>query len=287
MITVRNLSKSYKDVKALDNVSVNFAKGVIYGLLGRNGAGKTTLINIITNRVFADSGSYEIDGISGRESYIAQGKIFCMTEKGGYPTTLRVRELLEFIKGFYPNFDIKYAYELCEIFGLNVKKRISGLSTGYVTIFKIVATLASGAEVMIFDEPALGLDAAFRDLFYKKMLERYQELGNTIIISTHLIEEIAGILEKVVIIRDGKIIEDTDTEDIVKRACVLSGEEGKVMGFAEKFRSIGSERLGKYLAVTVDGRLSDNDIAEAERLGINISPAKLQDVFIKLTDRGV
>jgi ABC-2 type transport system ATP-binding protein len=186
-IEIKNVYKSYVKTAALKNVSATFVDGKICGFLGRNGAGKTTLLNIITNRLFADHGQVWIDGEPTVENDRAQGKIFYMTEKNLYPKDMRVRDVFRLTRGFYPQFDLDYANSLADRFKLEVGKKIGGLSTGYLTIFKLVLTLASNAPVIIFDEPALGLDANHRDLFYKELVAHYNAAPNTVIVSTHLI----------------------------------------------------------------------------------------------------
>jgi len=194
-IEIKNVSKSYGKTEALKNVSATFMDGKICGFLGRNGAGKTTLLNIITNRLFADQGQVLIDGEPAIENDQAQAKIFYMTEKTFYPDDMRVREVFQITQGFYPTFDPADAGALAERFKLEVGKKVGGLSTGYLSILKLILTLASNAPVIIFDEPMLGLDANHRDLFYRELLAHYSASPSTVILSTHLIEEAAALLE--------------------------------------------------------------------------------------------
>lgn len=285
MITLKNISKYYKNKAAVRDINLTFEKGVIYGLLGRNGAGKTTLINIITNRIFASGGEFLIDGENGVENDFAQSKIFCMTEKSGYPTDLKVKDGLHYVKGFYDNFDSEYADRLCKLFGIETNKHIKALSTGYTSIFKLILTLASGAEVMIFDEPVLGLDANFRDLFYKELIARFTQLENTVIISTHLIEEVSGILERVIIIDDGKILADASADELKECAYVVSGERDKVENFIKGKTVLHRQALGNYLAATVSAKATDETVKEIKKAGLEVSSPKLQEVFIKLTNK--
>ena len=215
-VVVSNACKKYGDTIALDNISLTLEENKIYGLLGRNGAGKTTLLNVINNRIFLNEGTIFIDhkSLSANESSL--GKIYFMTEQNLYPEAMKVKELFSWTKEFYPNFDRSYALELSKKFELNINKKIKELSTGYSSICKIINTMASGAEILMFDEPVLGLDANHRELFYKELMESYIEKPKTIIISTHLIEEVAQLLERVVIIKDGKLIVDKSVEELLK-----------------------------------------------------------------------
>lgn len=213
-IEIRNLRKSFGGAYALDDVTLSFGDNKIYGLLGNNGAGKTTLLNIITGRYLADSGQVLVDGLSAPDNDAALGQIYMLGEKRYYPDNMRVKEALGISGWFYPDFDAAYAAELAERFQLPLKKKITALSTGYASIFKIVVALAVNTPYLLLDEPVLGLDAQHRDMFYKALLVRYAERPSTIVISTHLIAEVANIIEHTVIIRAGRIIRDAPQETL-------------------------------------------------------------------------
>ena len=285
MIALNNITKFYNTKPAVTNINLEFEKGYIYGLLGRNGAGKTTIINIITNRIFATEGQVFIGGDNAVENDFAQAKIFSMTEKSSYPSEMKVRDGLKWVKGFYDNFDTQYANKLCKLFNIDTSKSLKALSTGYNSIFKLILTLASTAEIMIFDEPVLGLDANYREIFYKEVLKRFAELNNTIIISTHLIEEISNIVEKIIIIDEGKIIANASTDEIKENAYVVSGNKTKVEEFIKTRKILHTESLGNYLAVTINDKVSSKDLHDAKTLDLEITAPKLQEVFIKLTSK--
>ncbi len=214
MIEIRNLTKRYGKSLALDNISLDFEMNKVYGLLGNNGAGKTSLINIITNRVFASEGTVLIDGLKAEENEQAQGKVFCVTAKAKFPRDMKIKDLFKWEKCFYQSFDIDYAHSLADKFDLDTKKKVSSLSTGYTTILKVVTALASNVEVMILDEPVLGIDSLYREVFYDALLEHQREHKNLMIIATHLIDEVERVLEDVVIISKGKIVKNSTVKDL-------------------------------------------------------------------------
>jgi len=283
-IEIQNVSKSYGKTVALKNVTATIADGKIYGFLGRNGAGKTTLLNIVTNRIFSDLGQILIDGEPAVENDRAQAKIFYMTEKTLYPKDTRVRDVFRLTRGFYPQFDLSYAAALAERFKLETGKKIGGLSTGYLSIFKLVLTLASNAPVIIFDEPVLGLDANHRDLFYRELLDHYNTFPNTVILSTHLIEEAVGLLEEVIIIKEGEVLITQSVEDLLKLAYTVSGSQENVDRFVTGKRVIREEVLGRFKAATIFQQRSDADQHELVQLGLDLTPARLQELFISLTN---
>ncbi len=279
-IEIKNVSKSFGNIKALDDISLEFKENKIYGLFGRNGAGKSTLLNIISNRIFANSGEVLIDGENAVENDSAQGEIFLMSEAMLYPESMKIKDAFRLTKEFYDDFDVDYANRLSEQFGLKTNKKTKGLSTGYKSIFKIIVALATNVKYLIFDEPILGLDASHRDLFYKLLIENYDKNPRTIIISTHLIEEISTIVEDVVIIKDGKLIKQQSCEELLNMGLTVTGAEALVNEFAKDKNIIGSDTLGNYKSIYMLGNIDKNNIPS----GLEVSKLDLQKLFIQLTN---
>jgi len=278
-IEVKNVTKKYGAVTALDNVSVAIEENKIYGLLGRNGAGKSTLLNIITNRIFPTSGEVLIDGEPVLENDRVLGKVYCMSEQPLYSESMKVKEVFKWTQEFYPDMDMDYAMTLADKFALSTHKRIKALSTGYTSIYKIIVALACNAPVLLLDEPVLGLDANFRDLFYRELIARYSEQPRTVVISTHLIEEAADVVEHVLIINNGRIILDDSTQNVLAAGCTVTGPAALVDEYVAGHRVLGSDTLGGIKSVYLLG-MSD---APAPA-GVEISRMKLQSLFIHLTN---
>lgn len=227
-LIIKNVSKDFGNVKALKNVSIELTENKIYGLLGRNGAGKSTLLNLITNKLFPTEGTILVDDQVVVENDQALSKIYCMTEKNLYYETAKVKDIYKWTKEFYPDFDMEYATKLAEKFELNMNKKVKELSTGYGSIFKIIIALACNAPIILLDEPVLGLDANHRELFYKELLANYIENPRIIVISTHLIEEVADIIEQVIIIKKGELLMNDDIESVLSLGYSVSGVASKV-----------------------------------------------------------
>lgn len=278
-IKVNNITMKFKDVVALDNVSVTFEQNKIYGLLGRNGAGKSTLLNLISNRIFPTAGEITVDGMSVIENEKALSKIYCMSEQTLYPEVLSVADLFRWTKGFYRDFDSDYANLLAEKFGLKTKLKIKNLSTGYASIVKNIIALASNAPIILLDEPVLGLDANHRDLLYREIIANYAETPRTIIISTHLIEEVADIIEKVVLIKDGRVIADTSVEEMLKIGYGVSGKADDVDAYIVGKDVLSVEALGGLKVAFIKEK-----IPEKTPDNLDISRIDLQKLFIQLTN---
>lgn len=279
---ISGLCKRFGKNNALSDVSVTFRENCIYGLLGRNGAGKTTLMNIASGRMFPSSGEITVDGEKLTENDRALGKIHMMGEQCAFLPGLRVQHMYKATAGCYPDYDMEYAMALSRDYGLNVKKKLVGLSTGYRTIAKIINALACGAPIVFFDEPVLGLDANHRDMFYKQVIDRYNSHPATFVISTHLIEEASSFIERAAVIREGRLILEDETENIRGMGYTVSGKAADVDGYVRSLDSasqvLRTETLGGLKTVSVKGRQED-DMPD----GLECSPLSLQNMFVCLT----
>lgn len=199
-VEINRLTKSFSQVTAIDEVSFSLEAGKIYGLLGRNGAGKTTIMHMITAQLFPTSREIKVFGQHPYENNRVLSQICFIKESQKYPDSFRVIDVLEAAQAFFPNWDRDYAYSLIEEFRLPLKRGMKKLSRGMLSSVGIVIGLASRAPLTIFDEPYLGLDAVARNLFYDRLLEDYSEHPRTVVLSTHLIDEVSNILEHVIVI---------------------------------------------------------------------------------------
>lgn len=289
LLETQNLTKSYGNVKALNDFSVSFESNKIYGLLGRNGAGKTTFLNLITSRIFADSGDITAFGENVVENARVLPKICYMPEKNMFMKKMRIHNTLKFAADFYDSFDSAYADTLCEKFELNKAKRYDQLSRGYESILRIVIGLASRAPLTIFDEPVLGLDAAVRDIFYRELIDDYTAHPRTFVISTHLIEESADIFEEAIMIKNGRLISQSTVEQLKDSAHYISGKSELVDSAVAGLHVIHSERVANVKICTIYQRLDAHELSKIREQGLDITPVPVQKLFIYLTnpDQGV
>ena len=281
-IQIKNITKRYKGVTALDDVSLSFEFGKIYGFLGRNGAGKSTLINIIANRIFADQGEVLIDGIPAKENMGVHEKIFCMSEADLYDRDLKVKEHFKWTNRFYSDFDLEKALALSRKFELDVNKRFKALSKGYQSIFKLIVALSINVPYVIFDEPVLGLDANHRELFYSLLLKELENNERTLILATHLIEEVSNIIEEVVLIDKGKILLQKTVEDLLETGYSVSGLAQEVDRYCDGRNVIGYDELGNLKVAYVLGEKA----ALPKGSNLQIAAMNLQKLFVKMTEKG-
>lgn len=281
-IEIKNVIKKYKNVTAIDRVSFSFEHGKIYGFLGRNGAGKSTLINIIANRIFADSGEVTIDDIPAKENMGIHDKIFCMSEADLYDESLKIKDHFKWIDQFYDGFDKGKAFKIAKKFNLDTNKKLKALSKGYQSIFKLTVALSLNVPYVIFDEPVLGLDAIHRNLFYELLLEDYSTNGKTIILATHLIEEVANIIEEVILIDNGKILLQDSVDALLKNAYSVSGLVHEVDNYCLDKNVISYDELENLRIAYVMG-----EKPSMSKIGnLSFSAMNLQKLFVKLLEKG-
>jgi len=284
VVKVHKLSKTYGDMKALDDVSLTIEANKIYGLLGRNGAGKTTLMHILTAQNFATSGELRVFGEHPYENNRVLSRICFIKESQRYPDTFRVSHVLQAASLLFPNWDSAFAHTLLEDFQIPLKRRVKKLSRGMLSAVGIIVGLASRAQLTIFDEPYLGLDAVSRSLFYDRLLEDYAEHPRTVILSTHLIDEVSQLLEHVVVIDRGKLIMNENAESLRGRATTITGPAAKVDSFVSRRQVIHRMPIGGMVSTTIIGELSEQDRLAVSEAGLELSPVSLQQMIVHMTN---
>lgn len=284
VIELNQLTKSYGDVTAVNNVSFSLEAEKIYGLLGRNGAGKTTIMHMITAQIFATSGELKVFGEDPYENNRVLSQICFVKESQKYPDVYRINDVLLTSAAIFPNWDHDYALSLVEDFRLPLKRRMKKLSRGMLSSVGIIVGLASRAPLTIFDEPYLGLDAVSRSLFYDRLIEDYSQHPRTIILSTHLIDEVSHLLEHVMVIDNGSLIINEEAEKLRGQAFTLAGHKDIIDSFIAGKEVIHRESFGNLISTTVVDRWDSSKRKQAEALGLELTPVSLQQLIIYLTN---
>lgn len=285
VIETRSLTRRYKDQLALDNVTLDVAANRIYGLLGRNGAGKTTLMSILTAQAFASSGEVRVFGEDPFENERVLSRICFVRESQKYPDDFTIRNALDSAALFFPNWSPELAQSLLEDFQLPSprKHRIKKLSRGQLSAVGVIIGLASRAELTFFDEPYLGLDAVARQLFYDHLLTDFAYRPRTVILSSHLIDEVANLLEHVIVIDHGRIVMNDEVDAVTGSAFAVAGPSSVVESFVANRPVLHRDGLRALSSVTVDAPLSAEDRRRAASLGLELAPVSLQQLIIRRT----
>ncbi|MFB2586908.1 ABC transporter ATP-binding protein [Herbiconiux liukaitaii] len=283
VVEATGLTKRFKGTTAVDGVSFTVEENTIYGLLGRNGAGKTTLMQLLTGQEFATSGDVRVFGESPVENAAVLQRTSFIKESQKYPDDFKPEHVFRSAPWFFPNWNEDLAGRLIDDFRVPLKRRIKKLSRGQLSSIGVIVGLASRAPLTFFDEPYLGLDAVARQIFYDRLLEDYGEHPRTVILSTHLIDEVSNLLEHVLVIDEGRIIVDEPAETLRGSATTVVGTRAGVDSFVSGREVIHRDSIGGLASVTV-GRLSTAERQEAAELGLELSAVSLQQLIVQKTN---
>ena len=274
MIELKQVTKQYGQATVLKNITLTVDEPGIYCLLGRNGAGKTTLLKSIAGYQNITSGTIQVDGKPITTSTLDTGVSYI--ENFAKHFNLPVRKLLRIASEVNPNYDYDFASEMMERFELDGKKKFNHLSLGMKTMVSTIICLASNKEVILLDEPVLGFDAIMRVEFYDMLTESFQKHPRIIIVSTHIIEEIAKTIQKLIIIDKGSVRFFDTLQSVETKAFRVSGLQKAVEAATRGLHIIGQDTVGGL----VTSYIFDNPPEQAASLEIH--PLSLQDFFIQM-----
>ncbi|MEU4242095.1 ABC transporter ATP-binding protein [Actinoplanes sp. NPDC026619] len=283
MIELRDVTVRYGSTVAVDNVSLDLPTGKIYGLLGRNGSGKTSLLSVLASYRRPSAGTVRFDGADAFENPAVMRQTCFIRDTIDANDSDRTRAVLRFAGWMRPGWDADYAARLTDLFELDPRKRISALSRGQRSALGVVLGLAARAPLTILDETYLGMDAVARGNFYRELLADYLAHPRTVILSTHLIEEVADLFERVVILDRGRVLLHEETDELRGRGITVTGPVAAVDAFAGGRTVLGEQSLGGVRAVTLDWRPEPADVARGEAAGLTFGPVGIQDLFVHLT----
>ncbi len=293
-VQVENLRLRYGRKLALDGLTFTLAPGRIYGLLGRNGSGKTSLLSVLAAFRRASRGTVRVFGEPVFENPAATRQVcFVSSDLLSLPQDTSVREALKEAGQLREAWDAGYAQELVELFGIPTRQKIHSLSRGQKSAFGAVIGLASRAPLTIFDETYLGMDAPTREAFYDALLAEFSASKRTIILSTHLIDELKRILEEVLIIKDGRLLLQAPVDELLGRGVSITGEAEAVDRYVSLAQgaigsglaTIGTKSLGRTRSVMLYGELTPELEQQARADGLDIDPLELQELFVHLTGK--
>lgn len=282
-LTAEGIVKKYGTKEVLHGMDLELESGRIYGLIGRNGAGKTTLLSILSAQNPSSEGKVTFDGQQVWENPQALSHI-CFSRElnpiaGSNVNTMKVKEYLKIAATFFPYWDQKMADSLVEKFGLDIKKKISKLSKGMMSMVTIIVAFASKADFTFLDEPVAGLDVVAREQFYELLVEEFSETGRTFVVSTHIIEEVADVFEEVILMDEGRILMKENTQDLLDRCFHISGREDEVDRAAAGLEVHHEEHLGRSKGVTV---LLQPGQRIPDQYDVSIQKMSLQKIFVSL-----
>ena len=274
MIELKQVTKQYGQATVLKNITLSIDEPGIYCLLGRNGAGKTTLLKSIAGYQNITSGTIQVDGKPIATSTLDTGVSYI--ENFAKHFNLPVRKLLRIASEVNPDYDVDFASDMMERFELDGRKKFNHLSLGMKTMVSTIICLASNKEVILLDEPVLGFDAIMRVEFYDMLTESFQKHPRIIIVSTHIIEEIAKTTQKLIVIDKGSIRFFDTLRSVETKAFSVSGLQKDVEAATRGLHTIGQDTVGGLVTCYLF------DTPPEPAASLEIRPLSLQDFFIQM-----
>jgi ABC-2 type transport system ATP-binding protein len=276
MIEFQNVTKDYRSTIALSNFTLRLEQPGIYCLLGRNGAGKTTMLKLLAGHSAATVGKVMVCEKQVGMLHMPTDLYFVESTATQFNTKLG--ELFHIAAQIHEEFDLPFAFELANRFGLDTKKNYKQLSFGMKVMVNTLIPLASGKNILLLDEPVRGFDPVMRKRFYTMLQEGYVKKQKTVIISTHIIDEIAKVADQLIIIDKGRLVLFSNITEIDEKAYSVSGPSDAVIAATKGLHIIGETNVGSFLTRHIfDSRLDDYE-------GCLVSSLSLQEFFIDMVD---
>lgn len=285
IVEVSGASMRFGATIALDDVSFTIGGGTVCGLLGRNGSGKTTLLALLAGFRKPRSGTVTVGGHPVFENSAAVRDICLIRDTADtVDGAQKVRDALDFAAVMRPHWDAAYAESLLDAFSLDPGKPISTLSLGRRSALGVILGLASRAPLTAFDESYLGMDAPSRQVFYNELLSVPDGDPRTIILSTHLIDEVGALFEEVVLLDKGRLLLHEEADVLRSRGCEVTGHAETVDSFSAGATVLSEKRLGNTKSVMLYGAADDTLLDRAAAAGLDVGPVGLQELFVHLTE---
>ena len=215
IVQIAKLTRRFDTKLALDDLSLTVPRGGVFGLIGGNGAGKTTLLKHILGMLKAQSGAVKVFGLDPVANPAGVlGRIGYLSEDRNLPNWMRVRELMRYTQAFYPGWDENYAEELRDAFDLDPKARVRNLSRGQRARAGLLVALAYRPDLLLLDEPSSGLDPVVRRDILGAIIRTIGDEGRTVLFSSHLLDEVERVADRVAIIHQGRILLTASIDEI-------------------------------------------------------------------------
>ena len=282
-VNTDRLTKKYRDKQALDALTVSIADGGITGLIGRNGSGKTTFLKICAGLLDKTSGKAEIMGRDPMDDFETLSNLVYTYHDMKYEKSLRLKEIIGNYGMMFRDFDSVFAENLLRYFDLEPKLKYAQLSQGMASIFNFICGLACRSKLTIFDEPVLGMDITVRKSAYEVLLRDYSEYPRTIVISSHLLSEIEGVLTDILLIDEGRLVLHENIDDLRQISYMAEGGKERIDAFCEGRNVVFRKDMETGSSAVIYEKFDENASAAANAGGVRLSAVRPEDLCIYLT----
>lgn len=287
-IQTRNLVRRYAKKTVINGLELSVPTGSVYGFLGRNGAGKTTTIRMLMGLIRRHGGEVSVLGLDPeRDSVKVKSRVGYVPESPEFYEWLSVEKTIGLVANYQKNWDDSLAERLVKDYGLDLKAKVKALSKGTWAKLTLLLALAHRPEVLILDEPTGGLDPAMRREFFESVLRALPEQGCTVFISSHLVNEIAPLVDRVGFLRDGKLLVTDETENLLEKvkrihAVFASGQVPERIVCSGLLRMERREREAIITVSDFDQTRTLGEIAQHSPTDVTVESLTLEDIFVEL-----
>ncbi len=290
MIRIDGVTKTFGEIRSLNAVSAAVRDGSIYGLIGSNGSGKSTLLRVMCGIFAPDTGSVTYDGMSIWENAALKREIVYLSDEQYFLPATTLYEMRGLYAAFYPRFDEALYCRLCDLFGLDDRRRISTFSKGMKKQAAVVLALASCPRYLLCDETFDGLDPVMRQLFKRLLADAVAERGMTAIVASHNLSEIEDICDHVALLHRSEMVFSRELDDLrdaihTVQAVVPADFDLTTLPLAP----VRTTRRGSMLTMVVRGEREEIEriMAEAGAQFCELIPLTLEEIFIsEMEERG-
>ena len=283
VIKAEGLIKSFGKKTAIDDFSISISGNAIIGLIGRNGAGKTTLMKMIAGLIDINSGTLEVFGGKPMDNLdVLQNLVYTYSDML-YEKNLRLKAILLNYAAMFQKFDYDFAMKLLDYFSLSPKQKYKHMSQGMASIFNFICGLSCRTNLVMLDEPVLGMDVTVRKAAYEVLLREFSENPRTFIISSHLLSEIEGTLSDILLIEQGKTVLNCPIDDVRQSAYRVDGNPQAIDSFTSGKRVIArkTSEIGSFAVIYE--KYGESVSESAKRQGLTVTSVKAEDLCVYLT----
>ena len=282
MIEVKNVSKRFEQVCALDGLTMTVPTGAVYGLVGPNGSGKSTILRHIVGIYRQDAGEVLIDGEPVYESPAVKARIGYIPDDIFYFTQAGVREMMLYYRGLYPSFDVGRYEKLKEVFQLNERTPIRRMSKGQQKQAAFWLALCLRPDVMVLDEPVDGLDPVMRRQIWSLLMADAAERGITVLVSSHNLRELEDVCDHVGILDRGKMLLERSLSELQENLTKVQLALPDGAALPEGLDLVHESSSGRLRTLIVRGDPGETlaRLQESEPVFMDALPLTLEEIFI-------
>lgn len=289
MIEIRNVTKSYDKIKAVDNVSVTIRENTVFGLIGTNGAGKSTVLRMLAGVLEPEQGEIAIDGLPVFDNMEAKKNIYFIADEPYFFANSNAMDMQKYLCSIYPEFAVEDFYNYLVNFGLDKKRKINTYSKGMKKQLALICGVCSNAKYLLCDETFDGLDPVMRQGIKSIFASEMERRGMTPVIASHNLRELEDICDHVGLLHKGGVLLSKDLEDmkcnIQKVQCVFKTieDEAKVISALDIMKN---EKRGSLNVLTVRGNKAEIHaiFATVNTIFFEALPLSLEEIFISETE---